>query len=369
MKIEMKMVNGKIMRAAYEKYVGKATNGKADDDVAKELQTVLKKVGVPLVDCSDCGGSSPSSLDHCPFCGAADDVEVEGPDDEDIEEGASIEVPPVIEAAKPAKVRKLVVKAEPVVDIVKVENHGMLGGADPEKKLNDTVKQVQKMKGNGAEWAWKLGHFVRTELYDTELWRMRKRSDGTVGIHKSFEAFVKDELDLNASFVYRMMNISKEFALKDAVEYGTTKLNMILSAPKEDREELKERLDKSRGDKEMVVEELASEAKRLRKERGIKEVGGIGAKYGKPRNYKTKPGRKLGLGGLVKENPSTTVIFKTQKGTVRLYKQENEESPAKKLGDVPVGQMACVNDVLLKFQVVADEDGALKLKWEVYREE
>jgi arginine repressor len=259
-----------------------------------------------------CGGRSDATLERCPFCGVDDNGK-----------------PPALAAPK-TNGRALVKVGTAIATVL------------DEKALDRAVDSVNRLKGEGALWAWKLGRTIYTEIYTADLWRQRTK-DG-VGVYRSFDQFIDAELNLAKTFVYTMMKIGQYFEEKDVLEFGTSHLRSILAAPKEDHKMLLAKIK----EKGLSARAVAEEVAKIRKRKGIKKITNPGVTK---RDAKLKPGTEL-----VSKKKRVTLSLKQESHTVKLA---CEPGVAKKIAALletlskkPHGVLAGENDAEMRIKLL-----------------
>jgi len=194
-----------------------------------------------LADCSVCDGVSDINEPACPFCG-----------DGGVEDSAIVH-----------EIRRS-------------------AALTPVQELDAAVARIRDLKVRAAESMWELGSEVKT-LYDSQLWRQRKREDGAES-YTSWGHFCEEELNISNSYSYRLMDISAQFSREQVRELGPTKLAMTLKVPAPERVKM--------------LQAAASGATVTQLRDMVRDIGAIpqgedrGAKGGTRHHKKRKVGRK-----------------------------------------------------------------------------
>lgn len=258
-------VDEKIL-AKYVKKLNLTPGGEEVSDsikvLANHFRTTEDKAN--LVKC-DCGGVFPISYKECPFCG---DQEGEEDEDSDGDEEGDTEVAPtpepapepangkkgkaakaaidsVIETlgeevkepktAKPAKESKPAKEPKAAkAEIVPVVDDALVGLTSTD--LDNATSEVLRLKGNSSFSMWELGSKLR-EIHERQLWKLRMDDKGKA-VYRSFEAYCATEAKMSGTACYGLIKIAENYTPEKVRELGTSKLNLILKAPVEDREEL-----------------------------------------------------------------------------------------------------------------------------------
>lgn len=387
----MEMINEVVARRSFEKYTGKPARGKPLDEIVSGLSTAFGRAKGQL-DCDTCGHASPSDLDHCPFCGVSDIIEGQAISTEDVPSDSEVitapdEIlknsiddeptkprarklkeakPPVEVASAPTPTKKRrgpsVKKRTPDGAMVVDVDHDAYNEAAltvtpfidvPSTELDRAVETCHQMKREGAAWAWHLGKHIHDTIYIGQTWKQRVDAKG-VGLYKSFDRFVRAELNLLPAFVYRMMGVAKEFTLDQAEKYGTTRLKYLLSAAPEDRQTILEKVDAAKGG--ITAGEVYQDVQESRADKNIDRVSTVGdgtRAPKKPAKKKRGPKSKLDMKA-IKQSPQTTAVLKSGKQTVKFWLDKEQKEPAVDLSARPVGTVLCINDVTIRLTLSQD---------------
>lgn len=384
----------KVDRKVLVKYATKLKVG-TSKDTTEALVTALVALFAKLpakrtADCTNCGGDSDIELDECPFCGDANEEEDEASgsasasddddasDDEDASSASTDastasasrdDEPEDIERAKTlqeapaanisgAGVRRMkkpgstAMTATPaVVDMVIQYT---------EKDLDAAVERVNHLKGEPLVGFWRLGGAL-SEIYNKQLWRQRNKDDGSPA-YKSFNQFAVKELGFTVQNAYWLIDIATNFSEEQAREFGQTKLNAILSAPKTAEPKL---LEAARAG--ATVRQLKEMGAQAHVEAGTADVERDTGRR-KPRKKGARvQGQKKPKKPTKALEPTIVVANLIGKQTVKLFKLGKPEDRAKKFADNAVGVLDLENSARMHFAVASDPSGNWVLRIDVKR--
>ncbi len=322
-----------------------------------------------LAECDNCGGVSDASLDACPYCGAADGAS----------EAATASTPPpaapapapaapaaatTSEPARPATKEdttmgsaaakdtkkgkgKATAAAAPTAAVVPAAK-GHLQSVATEKDLNKAVAEVQRMKGDAAVSMHALGGKIN-DIYSNRLWTLRQ--DEGKAKYKGFDAFCHEELGMTPQNAYALMDVAKHFTAEDVRKFGTTKLGLLLQAPKEEQERIKKDLVERGASKR----EVEAEVRKVKKEKGHRRAD---------RDGKTRPSSGTGKSAKVRRE-NITVAKILGRTTIKLYQakldKDGKKVLATKISQLPYGELELENGVVEMFRVQEAPDGTLRL--------
>lgn len=382
--VKLAKVNTKVLLAAL-KSLGVTPEKKDPATLVKALVEYEKKnKPAKIGECDVCGGSSSADFDACPFCGTGGDEETEAE-----EKPAAEEQPPAPKKEKAAKAPKeeappaekktakgskksaktteekteekaveAVVEGKPTTALAKVDKPGAVVKYNVDD-LDKTVSAINTLKS--AIWSngWKMGKLI-TELRDKQLWKLRNE-DGKPK-YLTFESFCKSELGFSDNQAYRLMDVAERFTEEQVKKFGTTKLSLILEAPKEDQDKiLEEHVAKNASSAE--VREAVTKA---RKEKGVTRRD-TGRKKTPKSGKAASPPKKKAKGASPKRDKITVAALEGTK-TVKLFKREHPEVVAKRIADEPVGTLELENDVVMHFSLIQGPEGNIVLKIRTKRE-
>lgn len=274
------------------------------EQLNKKFEELNKKQDLYVceVEIGGCGGDFTEDFDLCPFCGKADEVE----DETGSETGGKLAKPP-----------------EPLP--------GKLAKFD-DKDLDADVKAIIDLKQQTAICMWDLGAAIKKN-YDREFWKLRRNENGGAQ-YRNVKQFWAQELGISHTYAYSLMEVSKYFSKDDVKKIGTTKLALILRAPERKRAGL---LKAAKGGASK-----ADLAKKVRAANASADDAPGAADDGTPRKRRISiavvPGRK------------TVKLYAKPKG------KDAEKKRAKRMGDMPHGEMMFENGTMMTFRL-ADKNG------------
>jgi hypothetical protein len=347
-----------------------------------------------LADCDNCGEASLKTLDRCPFCGDADEVvpaapepepeeeqedETETPEEpaeeepdadvpssEESEPGIAID-PSKLEAGNDApkeEQKKVRLKRAPVAKAKKTPAQSELGMATTTpsgkeglalaaslKTLDEKVAEIKALDTKTGEAAWKLAERL-VELDKGQLWKLRTAEDGKH--YRTYEQFCKSIFDMSTEYVMGLKKAFVRFDKSDFILAGPTKIRLLLQAPKDQQNEVLQKLKRDG----LSKKELAREIKDKRKKAGMK----AGAVEGKREGVK-KP--------VVQKDGKVTVAVVLGRQTTKCFKKPLKDGddpvPAKRLADHPYGYVDLSNDVRLYMRVKQNPAGEISFQIEFRR--
>lgn len=309
-----------------------------------------------ILQCDLCGGGSSVEFDSCPYCGDPGEVQASdkssiGYQQVDEEEEEVEEVREVQEEDDPTEI------TSPL---------SVLSNST-EETLNEELLRIHSAQETGAHAMWMMSISLR-KIYEEDLWKLRNDEEGKPK-YKSFTKFLSVEVQLHERTVWRLIEIAKQFKETQLKKYGVTILRGLLAAPKEDREDILEKIDAGELSGSRSID---SEIKKLRKVRGVKVLGGAAtqkdSKVGKAAMKASEVAAEK-----AEKKKTITVPFPIGRKTIKLYAyvKEKGDAPkrAKKVLERPWGKLECVNGVTLYLAVVENKDGELDMTVEARREE
>lgn len=365
-KLDPKKIKREVLVRALEIQTQTTYGDDAPDDatIVAMLSAYYSKIPQDnLVQCSDCDGWSDANLDGCPFCGAKDNDSV-------VETASAKTSDPVVETTPPKKgsVKKASAKKPAKEPPHKNGANGTTALATTapsavvvhsEKDLDAAVLRVGALKGEGAHALWQLGREL-LDIFTKELWRQRNGDDGKPK-YKGFHQFVELECQISKTHAYAWMRISKDYAEADVRKFGQENLAKVITVPKDQQPELLALLQgQGKDGRRLTTREVREEAKKIRERTGA--VGGKG-RTAAATAAAAKP-RRPTVTCMVFEGKQSVKLF--TKETAKLA-DEDKRKRAKKVGDKPVGVLACSNGVVLKLSVQEDASGALIVAVEAVR--
>jgi hypothetical protein len=183
----------------------------------------------------DCGGVFPADMKQCPYCGDEDDA--------DAAKKPAAKAPPApkVDATKPeAKpdAKPVDTKAPKATAIVKVAAQPDNLAGLTSKSLDEATARVIALKGESTSKMWELGKALQ-DIHERQLWKLRTDDKGKP-TYRSFDAYCAAEVMMSAVSCYALIKIPEHFSAEQVRELGTSKINLILKAPEEDRKALEE---------------------------------------------------------------------------------------------------------------------------------
>lgn len=365
--VDISKIDPPTFKGAYEKALKKKVEGdvpKLVEELVGHFQKTVK--GGEILECENCGGGSPSALfpDHCPFCGETDDDASASPEPTNGVSKAAVPEPPKSEPKTSTKKRTMKEPAPETTAMVPVVKSDL---AISERDLDAAVMRMKALRESGASALWQLSVELRA-IYDGELWKLRNDENGKPK-YKNFAKFLAEEVDLHERTVWRMIAVTKEFNESQAKKFGVSILRGLLAAPKEDREEILEKVSTGTIKGTRGVDR---EVEKIRKRKGVKVVEGAGKK----KTTQGKAAAKASTAAAAKaaeKKKIVTVAVPTGRKTVKLFvrslKKSDPEKRAKRLADRPWGQLECANGVTMFFAIVENNAGELELSVEARRED
>lgn len=362
MGVLLERVDAAVFRQSYKLVIEKEPPADLTRGV-KELATHFQKSGKQLMECEGenaCGGGSPLDFGACPYCGAEDGAE---------DDAASKRMGPRGPIGK--TLAETLGSASAPNALVKVDQNGttpvvlpaavitVTSSAMNEKVLDEAVAKIRVLKTQGTTVLYQLG-IVIYGVYSTELWRQRGATEGKAA-YKNFTQWVAAEVQIHQRTAFKMMQVAREFTEEQVTQYGNSILKVLLAAPKEDRQELLDKIDKGVVGGKRGVER---EVEKIRKRKGVKHVAGAG---------KTKRGEKGTRAARASKRKVVTVAFPAGRNSVELFarklKKSDPDKRAKKLADRPWGKLELQNGTAIYFAIVETAVGSLTLSVEARRED
>lgn len=338
--------------------------------------------------CTTCGGHSDPNLDACPFCGDGGEVEgfIAPPKEEPKANGAKAngngaatavedrarepvaEAVPSKPARKPKKEKSAKVSdvqvgpADPAqVAIVKADPTPAATVSDD---LDEAVARIKQLEAEGNKFAadsgsryYQIGK-VLAGVHEDQSWKQRMTADGKTPVYRSFDAWCAAEVGWSSTNAYRAIDVAKEYDEETVRKIGISKLSLALSAPKEQRAQIEEKLQAGASYREAEAAVKEAKAKGgTKRETGRKDVSKAVEAAG-------DKGRTSRLKKLVKASGQTiTIASISGTKTIKLFAKGSDEKRAKRLADEPYGVLDLENDVRQTFSIVETDAGlVLKIK-------
>lgn len=307
------------------------------------------------VECQACQGISDADLEACPYCG---DGEEAGPGSEPAQADVAVleDVKGKAKKAAKAAVAELPVPVSAHAELV--EHAGLVGEKEPatEGLLDRVVKRVSEMYANLAVHYWTLGKQM-TVVFDRELWKMRKSSDGKP-VYTTFPQWCEKELGKKAGAFYPLMDVAREYTEAQARKLGMTKLGQIITAPDGAKAKILALAEKGASTRQIAakVKEERAKAKLARRDTG-RGKGGVG------KGGKLSAAEKAAGVTKTQVDPTgrVTVAMVEGRSVLELFakpaKKGAEPKRAKTLADEPYAREELTNGVVRLYSVVKRASG------------
>ena len=361
--VNLNKVDGKSLSDALKKALNKKISIKSIADggsyevltsTVRELSEHFKSVtkDQDIMACDLCGGGSTADFDECPFCA--------GKAEADITEGGAMVISST-EADISTPLRTVL--DSPEDDDTVITNPQRIIHGFTEQTLNEEMLRISAAQEAGSTALWIVSVTLR-KIYDGDLWKLRNDEDGKPK-YKSFSKFLAEEVPLHERTVWRMIEVAKQLKESQLKKYGQTILRGLLAAPKEDRDELLEKIDLNeiKGSRA-----LQKEVQTLRKKKGISILEGAGRGDSTGAKQAT-----LASAALSEKRKLITVPFPAGRKTIHLfsYSSDKKAEPkrAKKVSDRPWGKFETSTGVTLYVALVENASNQLDITIEARREE
>lgn len=256
-------------------------------------------------ECENCGSVSSVEFDSCPFCGMDDDL-------------------------KPSSL----LAKEPDVEVIPATP---LQYPVPQLDLDKAVEKIKGLLLAAMVNQWHLACEM-TDLSKSQMWKQRTNDKGDVA-HRTFEEFAKTELGMTSRYANELLRLRVEFTEEQVRQYPFASLRIVMTAPKERRELLMEKL-KEGATRADLGRELGHKGKYL---------GGPGR--GKSESKTPENGGKITVAHIL--GRKTIDLFAKPKG------DGYEAKPATKISDQPWGQLDLNNDVRMYIVILQKPTGEL----------
>lgn len=352
-----------------------------DDDTSPEQACVLlwtyineETAAKDKVYCTLCLAVGDASDDECAFCGNTVGMDT-------IEEAREARAKRATKIG--AKEAKMTTTVDETTEAKKKKN-GAAGHAKPaaivkddtkpsseiltERALDENVREVQHLKGEGAVACYKLGLAIANNI-KAQLWKLRveKAEDGKSKPRwATFQAFCKSEYEMTPQNAYILADVANAYSEPQVRAFGTRKLGLILTAPEEDRPALEEKAKNGAS-----FREIAKEVTKVKKEKGhVRESRNADGRGGK-RSSTQAPKAKAKTATITIANILGTEKVKLYKKPVNPAKVEDwDDVPrAKNLGHQPYGILELANGVSMHFTVSQTPGGELFINVVTKRDE
>lgn len=377
------------------------------EDVVRGLEAHIEK-NVPKdkrVHCDVCGGYSSEDLDSCPFCGDqgppeagtatpppaesgvvavakdkgtighapeakadpteidATKLEAEGVELEDAAKTKKKSKKAEKEAGKAEAAEKKKVKppkaspkpSAPAIDIAEAKP------VVTEKDLDEQLEAYRDAGSRNATAFWHMGVAI-SKIHD-RLWQQRQLEGKPK--YKSWNQFVDAELGISVTYANRLRGVSVNFSEETARKYGPAILMVISRAPKEEHQNLMNKVDQEG----LTKRELEKKVQEVREAKGVTVVEDE-EEAEKPKG-KTKQWReKTEKAAAARKKPTAAITFgaKVETDVVNLVSRPTPQSEsyrvkADQVGVGPYAEIKGINGVDLYVAVITDEEGYLQLRY------
>lgn len=342
-----------------------------NDTIVTMLSAYYAKIEdeTQVVQCTDCLGFSDVNLPGCPFCGAGDtEAAVDGaptaaetaPKKGSKKGSKKAATPPKKNGAAghAAPASTALAKTQPSAITTPAEAGAVVYS---EKDLDEAVREINVLKGEGAHALWKLGRKLLEVFYSQsgELWRLRNNTDGKPK-YKRFDQFVQQECGISKAHAYRWMGISREFKEEDVRRFGETNLATVITVPKEAQPELLALIEgQGKDGKKPTTREVQEEAKRIRERTGTSVQPGAGRQGSRTAAATAAAAKKK-----KDKRPTVSCLVFEGKQHVKLYTRdtakladEDKRKRAKKIDDGAIGVLVCSNAPKIHVAIQKDAQG------------
>lgn len=317
-----------------------------------------------LVECDKCHGISSLDLDSCPYCGADEHDDDSSSGQTETKKADAPKSEPETKTTKKeatmGATAKKDDKGKKSTALAAVPNTKPVSGKEAE--LNKRVENVIRMKGDAAASMWVLGGEIRA-LYEENLWKHRNDAKGSPR-YKSWESFVNIELGMTPQNAYKLLDIHKHFTEEKVRAFGTSKLGLVLEAPKEDQAKVMRDVEKG-ATKAKVTETV----RKLKKDKGHTRPSRDGTKRDttaatQARKEKKPKAKEITIAKIL----GRQVVKLYHKPTTKTFDLKTLK-PAKRIADHPWGTYELANDVTMEFYVQETSGGLLQLVVTTKRDE
>lgn len=221
-----------------------------------------------------------------------------------------------------------------------------------------------------ARSTWRLGRLL-LDVQNHGLWQLRKNADGKC-VYKSFGEFCRRECDLRHAMVSIAMKVADEFSEDDAARFGVTKLARLLAAPEEDRPALRQKLEQGATRKELeadVVRLNAEKRPRARHDGDVRRPAERKQPTPAPQPAPVvAPEPPAPQPAPLRDDVVTIALRKRQ--VVLMFRGSKEKlTRAKSLGDRPWARIDGLNEGVVFWATLKEDEGGLYLVVEAEREE
>lgn len=327
-------------------------------DSTEQLAVQLHMVydGLPnerKIRCLKCKGVGDEQQSICPFCGC--------------EDGESVDAKPNGKEGKSKREKGAKVdKANGTAAVVAADDLQPSSEIRTVRELDAAVADIESLKGRSAAAMWQLGRRI-ADIHQHQLWKLRVEvAEGgkATARFKTWESFVHTELKMSPKTAARAMDVALHYSEQQVALWGTLKLDLLLSAPPEERERImKEKVEAGAG-----TREIEQEVKRTKAQAGFKretrDKSGRGGRRSETQvNKAAAEKKKEGSKQITIANIIGTQTVKLYKRPASLKNVDWKAQPrAKKIADQPIGILELENDVEMLLAVQETSTGELAVK-------
>lgn len=234
-----------------------------------------------------------------------------------------------------------------------------------EKELDEVIEEFRKGANDAGEALWRMGTAFR-KMHDN-LWLQRIDQENGKPKYKSWNQFVKEELDVSKDFAYKRMRVVENFSREQCSKYGLDLLKALLGAPKEDHEALLQKADAGAS-----TSEIAEDVQKIRAEKNIAVLETLNTRTAKEEGRSLSVSSSIGSAAAAavrrkpKEAPAVLVGLKSESFTLKALAANKargaEDRDAKSLDDQPYVIVECTNGKKLVIGLKARPTGILEFK-------
>lgn len=229
------------------------------------------------------------------------------------------------------------------------------------RALDKAVAEVIRLRSDGAENYWHLGHKL-AEINKKQLWKLRLDPKTGKKVYSSFEAFVLAELKMSREHAYNAIDVSQKYPdVAEVRALGQTKAALLLKAAPQDRAKLTAKAKAGATKRELAKDVKESRAKHGSPKAGKKAQAGAKGAAARTKNLDTKS-EKISIATL--EGSKTIKLFKKPE-SLRGF-DPKEAVRATSLKDGPFGFFEMANGVVQYYHIFL-KDGALAMKIQTTR--
>lgn len=328
-----------------------------------------------------CHAEFHSWLPNCPFCTGSASTDEEQKSDAEIAEhllhieGTKVRaakkappspIEPKIEEKTKARPLALVPPLPPEEPEQEEEEDADIPGTEIiEPQTNGTIATVEELNAavervvntyTATRQNWYECAVEIKEIHERQLWRQRRGPDGQP-LYKHFNNFVEAELaprGITRVGAYSLKSFADKFSREEFEKLGPAKMNVLVSLDDVPRKQLT---------KETIEKDLPVEEVRGRKQ-AIKPSSGRGGVRG------AKPS---GKGTKVLPTPESdqafTMVFPSSSFSITMVASKGTKAKnAKKIEDLPVGEIVGINGMKLRLALTQQKDGTIQVSGFLVRE-